>query len=49
MSGQQFGVNRLGGIVRASGDRTPGALSADITTAVEASLAERRNTTTWPS
>ena len=36
MSGQQFGVNRLVGIVRASDDRTPGALSADITTAVEA-------------
>jgi phosphoserine phosphatase RsbU/P len=36
LSGQQFGVNRLVGIVRASEDRTPGALSADITTAVEA-------------
>ena len=36
MSDQQFGVNRLVGIVRASEDRTPGALSADITTAVEA-------------
>src|SRR5215475_11770283 len=36
MSGQQFGVNRLVGIVTASEDRTPGALSADIMTAVEA-------------
>jgi len=36
MSGQQFGLNRLARIVRASDDRTPGALSADITTAVEA-------------
>ena len=36
MSGQQFGVNRVVAIARASDDGTPGALSADITTAVEA-------------
>ena len=36
MSGQQFGVDRLARIVRASDDRAPGALSTDITMAVEA-------------